>query len=229
MKGPIHHVDRQFRLARVWSNVELRQIASLCSGKIANVSAGDDVDKEGGHYRDYFTSADEYWLTNYAEREYRGFKGRELEVALDLTEPLPAEIVGQFDAVFNHTTLEHIFDVVTAFRNLCELSRDLVIVVVPFCQVQHENEGYEDFWRFTPTCLRELFRKNDMTVVYESANNDFNAAVYLFVVASRKPEKWKHQMPAWKPLEKVASWVGHEPIAWHDIASASKRRLFKHG
>lgn len=225
----MNHVDRQFRLARIWSNNELRRIASLCTGMVANVSAGDDVDKEGGHYRDYFASADEYWMTNYADREYRGFKAREREIALDLTAPLPTELRGRFDTVFNHTTLEHVFDVVTAFRNLCELSRDLVIVVVPFCQVQHENEGYEDFWRFTPTCLRQLFRKNYMTVVYESANNDFNAAVYVFFVASRTPEKWKHQMPDWQPLEKIASWVGREPIAWHELTSAAKRKLFKHG
>lgn len=221
-------IDRQFRLARLWSNRELRRIAPMCDGIVANVSAGDDVDKEGQHYRDYFSSADEYWMTNYADRDYRGFKNRPHELTLDLTVPLHEELLSRFDVVFNHTTLEHVFDVLTAFRNLCLMSRDLVILVVPFCQVQHENEGYEDYWRFTPTCLRELFRTNQLSVVYESANNDFNAAVYIIMIASKNPAKWSSKMPAWTPLEKVASWVGSEPLSWHEIFCAIKRRLSKH-
>lgn len=213
----------------MWSNQELRRLAPLCSGVVANVSAGDDVDKEGAVYRDYFKQSDEYWLTNYAARDYRGFKDRPNEIALDLTAPLRADLHGRFDVVFNHTTLEHVFDVFTAFDNLCLMTRDLVILVVPFCQVQHENEGYEDFWRFTPTCLRALFQRQNLSVVYEAANSDFNAAVYILMVASRQPERWAGQMPHWRPLAKVADWVGQEPLGWKDIFSAMKRRLVRHG
>lgn len=82
------------------------------------------------------------------------------------------------------------------------------IIVVPFAQVQHENEGYKDYWRFTPTCCRALFSANGMTVIYEAMNNDFNAATYLMFVASKNPERWESIMPSYQKLKEAASWLG---------------------
>ena len=197
---------RKYRLARRWSNRELRKIAHLVTGDVVNVSAGEDVDKEGSNYAAYFTEAASYSLTNYKPGSFRGYQGRENEYQLDLTSELPAALVGRFDTAFNHTTLEHVFDVNTAFANLCRLSRDLLIVVVPFCQEQHESADYGDFWRFTPSCLRQLFGVNGLHVVYEAANNEFNVATYLFVVGSRYPDRWTGVMPAWDPVYPAASW-----------------------
>ena len=95
-----------------------------------------------------------------------------------------------------------------AFGNLCELSRDVVIVVAPFAQVQHENEGYADFWRFTPTCLRRMFAENGFEVVYESASPDRDAAIYLFLVGSRHPDRWQGKMPEFARLGEVGAWIG---------------------
>ena len=201
-------VDRKFRLARIWSNSELRKVAPLFTGKIANVSAGDNFDKEGSAYDSYFTNKEEFWLTNYEPGSYRGYQGRENELLIDLTKALPKDLEERFDVVFNHTTLEHIFDVFTAFANLCKLTKDVVIVIVPFAQEQHENEGYLDYWRFTPTCLRKLFRINNMEVMYESANNDFNAATYLLFVGSKQAEKWQGKLPAYTAIENAANWIG---------------------
>jgi len=93
--------------------------------------------------------------------------------------------------VFNHTTLEHIFDIRKAFENLCNMTKDVSIVVVPFSQVQHETESYKDYWRFTPSCMREMFRENGLEVIYEAESKDKKAAIYLLFVASRNPQKWK--------------------------------------
>lgn len=201
-------VDRKFRLARIWSNRELRKVAHLFTGKIANVSAGTNVYKEGDTYDNYFTNKEEFWLTNYEPGSYRGFQGKENELLVDLTKELPEEYEDRFDVVFNHTTLEHIFDVFTAFANLCKLAKDVVIVVVPFAQEQHENAGYLDYWRFTPTCLRKLFEINQMEVVYESANNDTNAATYLFFIGSKQAAKWKDKLPDYTMVENAANWIG---------------------
>ena len=218
-------MDRQFRLARLWSNQELKRIAPLCEGIVGNISAGDDVDKEGATYSSYFTGSTEYWLTNYSKKKYRGFKGRPNEIALDLTAELSGDMFHRFDTVINHTTLEHIFEVERAFNNLCSMTRDLVILVVPFAQVEHEGAGYNDYWRFTPRCLRELFQANGFEVVYESANNDFNAAVYLFFVASRKPETWKPKLPKYIPVNEAASWIGTKSISWLTIARLVWRKI----
>jgi hypothetical protein len=199
-------IDRQFRIARIWSNREIRKLAPIFTGDIVNVSAWDDRDKEGGYYREYFSNASGYYCTNYAGT--RGYQQRENEYFVDLTRDVPEDLKRRFDVVFNHTTLEHIFDVRTAFRNLCEMTRDIVIIVVPFSQAQHEKESYRDYWRFTPSCIHELFRENGLEVVYEAESEHRKAAIYLLFVASRKAQKWKGQMPKYKPITEAGKSIG---------------------
>ncbi len=219
--------DRRFRLARIWSNRELKKISGLFDGAVVNVSAKEDIDKEGSTYRQYFNNASDYWLTNLDAAPDHGFQGRANEILLDLTQPLKSELDRKFDVVFNHTTLEHIFDIRTAFHNLCSLSKDVVILVLPFCQTEHETSSYRDYWRLAPSCIRELFSEEGFTTVYESANNDFNAAVYTFFVATRHPESWRSRMPAHTPIETAGRWVGQEPLRWKDLLSLFLRSLLR--
>lgn len=183
--------DRKFRLPRNWSNREIERFASLFPGKVVNVSAWKDEDKQGRHYRDYFTAASSYHITNFVA-EARGIQGAEGEIFLDLASPLPADLDQAFDCVFNHTTLEHIYEVHTAFSNLCRMSRDAVMIVVPFLQEMHA--GYGDFWRFTPTCLQRMFEQNGFTSIYTSYNNHFMASVYVFMIAVRDPDRWRDRI-----------------------------------
>lgn len=203
-------MDRKFRLARVWSNQELARIAPAFGGAVVNVSAWQDSDKVSRRYRDYFGNADSYTVTNYAG--HHGHQGGADERELDLTAALPEELRGRFDTVFNHTTLEHIFDVGTAFSNLCAMSRDAVIVVVPFAQIQHESASFGDYWRFTPTCLRELFARNGFEVVYEAANSPRNAAIYLLFVGVREASAWAGRLPAHQPIEVAGHLIGDRPL-----------------
>lgn len=181
-------VDRKFNLARKWSNRELKKFSHLFSGNIVNVSGWTDDDKEGGKYSDYFINKGEYYLTNYQGE--RGYQKKPNEIFLDLSKKIPDEIVARFDVVFNHTTLEHIFDVQIAFQNLCSLSNDIVILVVPFSQEHHETDSYKDYWRFTPTCIQFLFQENEYETLYISWNNDKNSATYIFAIGSQQPIKW---------------------------------------
>ena len=183
--------DRKFRVARNWSNSEIERFAPLFSGRVVNVSAWKDEDKQGRRYREYFNAADSYHLTNF-RADARGVQGLEGEVFLDLSAPLPDEFEQSFDCVFNHTTLEHIYEVHTAFSNLCRMSRDAVMVVVPFLQEMHA--GYGDFWRFTPTCLQRMFQQNGYQPIYTSYNNHFMASVYIFMIAVRNPEDWRNRI-----------------------------------
>jgi hypothetical protein len=197
---------RRFRNVRFWSNWELRRLAPIFPGEVVNVSAWDDRDKEGGRYADYFTQKTGYYTTNIAGE--RGAQGRENEFHLDLTEDVPPELRRRFDVALNHTTMEHIFDVRKAFASLCELSRDVVIVVVPFAQVQHECESYLDYWRLTPTCLRYLLEENGLTPIYESESPHPHAAVYLLMVGSRQPRRWEGKLPRYEPLTEAGRWIG---------------------
>lgn len=177
--------EPRFRAARIWSNRVLAQIAPSLHGAIVNVSAWRDEDKEGKRYRDYFVGADEYWLTNWRS-DARGFQGNLAnEIFLDLEQPLPETLVGRFDVVFNHTTLEHVFDIFTAFHNLCCLSRDVVILVVPFLQEQHGEYG--DYWRFTPFALEKLFARENRRLDFIAWNDGSVDAIYLVAGSALSP------------------------------------------
>ncbi|SMC17672.1 hypothetical protein SAMN02746041_00366 [Desulfacinum hydrothermale DSM 13146] len=181
-------IDRRFRLPRYWSNRELAKFAPLFEGHVVNASAWKDEDKEGTHYRDYFVKANTYWITNW-KSQAKGFQGYENEIFLDLEQDLPHDLLDRFDVVFNHTTLEHIFDARKAFQNICLMTRDVVIVCVPFLQPYHTNYG--DYWRFSPLAVRRLFKKNGLEVLYLSYNDHRMSSVYVFAIGSKQPEKWK--------------------------------------
>jgi hypothetical protein len=189
--GLFKRKNRVYRLPRQWSNSELRKFAHLFAGDVINVSAWQDEDKEGGHYKDYFPKAHSYAISNF-QSEIRGFQGYENEILLNLEEDLPRELEGRFDVVFNHTTLEHIYDFQQAFHNLCLLSRDIVIVVVPFLQEMHAG-AYGDYWRFSPQALDKMFGREHFNLLYISFNSQKNTSVYIFAVATRNPAKWNGQ------------------------------------
>jgi len=184
-------VERKFRRPRIWSNKELKKFASLFQGSIINVSGWKDADKEDDCYKNYFTNASSYFISNY-KSEARGFQGFSNEFFLDLTEDLKEKDLGKYDVVFNHTTLEHIYDIKKAFLNLCLMSRDIVILVVPFLQQMHADYG--DYWRFTPSAIKKLFEENKMELLYLSFNNEKHTSVYIFAIASKNPEKWKDKI-----------------------------------
>lgn len=144
-------------------------------------------------------------ILNY--KGFRGYQHRENEYFLDLTDNLPHELYRRFDVVFNHTTLEHIYDVKKAFKNLCDMTKDVVIVIVPFSQVQHETESYKDYWRFPPSCIRKMFEENGLNVIYEAESKARKAAIYLLFVVSRDP-KWKERMPKFKPITEAGRSIG---------------------
>jgi len=216
-------INRQFRIARLWSNRELRKLSPLFTGDIVNVSAWDDRDKEGGHYKDYFTQATHYYYTNTAG--VRGYQNQPDEFILDLTTDLPSELHRRFEVVLNHTTLEHIFEITRAFANLCAMTKDIAIIVVPFSQVQHETESYGDYWRLTPSCIRRMLRENGLETVYEAESHHRNAAIYLLLVGSRNPQKWRSRMPKYEPIKEAGHWIG----ARRSIRGLVRKLFRRHG
>jgi len=177
----------KFMKPRIWSNNELKKFAPLFSGDIVNVSAWRDEDKQGRKYRDYFVNANSYTITNW--KGEKGFQGKKNEILLNLEGNLPKNLIGKFDVVFNHTTLEWIYDVRKAFKNLCLLSRDIVIIVVPFYAeiTKHPN----DYWRFTPQSIGKLFEENGYKLLYLNINKNYFTYKYIFAIGTKKPERWR--------------------------------------
>lgn len=186
--------DRDHVRPREWSNAELRRIAAHCPGPVINVSGWRDEDQRGGRYRDYFTACESYFVSNFAGT--RGQSGVENELFLDL-ESSCSELGRRFQTVFNHTTLEHVFDIHTAIATLCALSDDLLILVTPFLQQVHFEPGaYGDYWRPTPMCLRRLLESHGFTTLYQNSNDNDWYVVYVITVASRHPDRWRDRLPS---------------------------------
>jgi len=204
-------LDRKVRLPRIWSNRELEKFSKIYSGDVVNVSAWIDQDKEGRRYRDYFSSASSYSITNYLT-EAKGLQDNmEDQIFLDLEDELPAHLKGKFDVVFNHTVLEHVFECSHAFRILCEMTSDTIILVVPF--LQHQHSAYGDYWRFTPEGISRLFKKNGMELLYINYNDGPNQFIYIFAIASKHPEKWKNiKLHTDNKIDKLTEKVGYRLV-----------------
>jgi hypothetical protein len=173
---------------RNWSNQELKKFAHLFRGDIVNVSGWKDKDKEGDEYKNYFINKKSYTITNY--KGEKGTSSIDNEIFLDLEKPLSQELYRKFNVVFNHTTLEHVFDIFTAFKNICDMSNDIVILVIPFIQGFHEcPNSFSDFWRPTHMAIEKMFDCNGFSVVY--GNSSKVSPIYHFFIASKNPEKWK--------------------------------------
>lgn len=183
--------DRIYRLPRIWSNNELKKFSHLFEGDIVNISGWQDSDKEGGFYKDYFIKNKNYYITNIGLD--RGLQnGIDNQIELDLSKDLSDTLKMRFDVCFNHTTLEHIFELDKAFQNICEMSNDIVILVTPFSQPSHyaKDKSWLDYWRMTPFAIEKLFNMNNYDVIYMSSNNNLAAGSYIFSIATRNKEKW---------------------------------------
>jgi hypothetical protein len=187
-------VEKTYVRPRNWSNTELEKFAAAYEGAVINVSGWKDEDQTGGHYRDYFSNARGYFISNYHGE--RGAKGADCDFFLDLEKDVPQELKGRFQVVFNHTTLEHVYDIHKAIANLCSLSNDTVILVTPFLQQVHFEEGsYGDYWRPTPMCLNRMLAENGFEVIYQNSNDNEWYIVYIFTVATRDPRRWQGRIP----------------------------------
>lgn len=202
---------RKFRKARIWSNECLRKYADNFGGDICNVSGANDDDKEGHKYHDYFKNATSYTITNYSG--HRGYTGKNGEIFLDLEGNLPSELEKSFDVIFNHTVLEHIYNIERAFSNISAMAKDAVIIVVPWMQEVHISDSYKDYWRFSPYAMEALFIKNGFRMIVCDYNNNFDTAVYLFCIGIRNEQLEKY--PNFSPIIlsndlPAGRWMGND-------------------
>lgn len=200
---------------RRWSNRELSRFAPLFNGAVVNVSGWRDEDKEGRPYKNYFTQASSYAVTNYWGSSTPN-DGAPDSIFLDLAADLPEAFNGAYDVVLNHTVLEHIFDVPKAVGNMASMTRDVMIMIVPFMQDEHYSPGlYGDFWRFTPLCVKQLMENNGLTLMHLSSNNSPWFPVYLFAIGSRHPDKWADQFAPYDWTQRLGkSTFTYPNCAW---------------
>jgi SAM-dependent methyltransferase len=119
------------------------------TGRVLSLGSGNDSDKQGGVYRDYFRSADSY------ETSEVGGEGCDLNLDVRDMASIPA---GSYDALFCHSVLEHVDDFYSAlneFRRVLKPEGTLLLGV-PFRYCIHRAP--QDFWRFTEHGIRYMLR-----------------------------------------------------------------------
>lgn len=147
---------------RKQSNAILKAWCADVTGDVLSIGSGGDIDKQGRHYRDYFTKASKYVTSDVVP-------GCDLVVDVRDMREIPS---ASFDAVFCSGVLEHVDDCHKAVREIWRVLKadGLLLVGVPFKQPNHRAPN--DFWRFTGDGLRYLlwsFRVLDLKPVGDPA------------------------------------------------------------
>lgn len=122
-------------------------------------------------------------------------------ILFDLSsEALPRDLKKKFDVIFCFSILEHVPNPIVASRNLIEMlkSGGLIVGYVPWLFPYHagrgvRQEGFEDYWRFSPESLGLLFPEARSIDVFPKRGRVATALLVLFFSNGRN---------FWKGVEK---------------------------
>ncbi|MBP8974764.1 MAG: class I SAM-dependent methyltransferase [Anaerolineae bacterium] len=142
------HITRNRRETNAW----LRQHAADVTGDVIAIGAGSDSDKEGRHYRDYFSAAASYTTTDLTTE-----RGAQLVVD---ARHMPEIADGAYHAVVCGSVLEHVDDYRAALSEMTRILKPggVLILGLPFRQALHLEP--HDYWRFTEHGIRYLLKED---------------------------------------------------------------------
>ena len=79
------------------------------------------------------------------------------DLTLDISEPIPSDLCGSFDAVLDAGTLEHVFDIASCYRNIHNLVKEggTIIHIAPMTWHNHA------FFNFNPSTFDMIAKANN--------------------------------------------------------------------
>ena len=106
-------------------------------------------------------------------------KHRGVEEFLDLNEPLKEQFFKRFDLVVDTGTLEHCFNVGTAFKNMCNMTKvgGVIVTAAPYSRPFH---GYYNFVKET---YSDGFGKNGFEILKKVVPTEVNYFCSRYKVA----------------------------------------------
>lgn len=161
--------------ARRISNAWLRDHCKDIEGDILSIGSGNDDDREGGHYRDYFPRASSY-TTSEPFREFN------CDLLLDVRN-MPEIKDETYDGIYCSGVLEHVDDFHAGLNEMTRILKPggFLMLGLPFRQQIH-MEPY-DFWRFTEHgirfMLKDAYEILEMTGIDARGNNAFPASYWV--------------------------------------------------
>jgi hypothetical protein len=122
---------------------ELRAVRDLCPGALANYKWGEYADR-------FFAECLGVSQTNTLD--YSSYEGA--DILHDLNQPVPAHLKGQFDAVVEGGSLEHIFNFPIAITNLMQMTK---VGGSIFVSTISNNLCGHGFYQFSPELIFRIF------------------------------------------------------------------------
>lgn len=163
--------------SRAEGNAILRDWCGQVVGRVLSVGSGADIDREGGHYRDYFRLA-----TTYETSDVKPGCGLVIDV-----QAMAGVRDQAYDAIFCHSVLEHVPDPWSAVREMTRALAPggLLLLGVPFNYKIHRAPT--DYWRFTEYGVRLLLEHGGLSVVHLVGVDGPSNHAALYWAFARKP------------------------------------------
>ncbi|NJN67995.1 MAG: class I SAM-dependent methyltransferase [Chloroflexaceae bacterium] len=171
---PRRRVSRERRESNRW----LAQHTPAISGRVLSIGSGDDYDREGKRYRDYFPNCSAY-ITS--------------EVTMGFGTSMLADIrcmpfaKGSIDCIFCSGVLEHVDDWQSGLREMTYLLKQggILLLGLPFRQPIHMAPY--DYWRFTEYGIRYMLQQDYDILDLANINvNQQNFPATYWVKASKR-------------------------------------------
>ena len=161
--------------ARIESNRWIRLHGKDIRGRVLSIGSGNDGDRQGGSYRDYFPAASSYTTSEVSD-----------EFGCDLTldvRSMPEITSEVYDCIFCAGVMEHVDDYHAAFNELTRILKvgGILLLGLPFRQAIHWPP--QDFWRFTEYgirhLLKDLYEIVEVAKIDEKKGEDFPSAYWV--------------------------------------------------
>lgn len=146
----------RFESKRYVSNKLLKQFCKNITGNVLNIGSGDDNDKTGDYYKNYFKKSKTYTTLEYEEGQS--------DLVADI-QSMPQIKDMSYDFIFCIWVLEHVENLDSALKEIYRIlsKNGEFLFAVPLDVPYH---GYpRDYWRFSGPDVNEMLEKNNFKII----------------------------------------------------------------
>ncbi len=78
-----------------------------------------------------------------------------------------------FKLVICSQVLEHVYEPIKAIHEIFRITKKggYAILDAPFEHPYHDGNGYGDYWRITPLCMKEIAKKAGFEMIFDKSTN----------------------------------------------------------
>jgi len=110
------------------------------------------------------------------------------DIIFNLNEDVPNEYVERFDVVYDGGVIEHVFQVNTAFANICKMTK---VGGYIFNHNPVYNYLYNTFWNISPQMFLEFYAANDYLII--------DSCLLTFLTKDIENRPWQDRPVTWSP------------------------------